>query len=124
RHVVICADAPGRYAGGGITFDGQRALVRDGNGQTLLALLAGTMLKAGGYAIAANGPLAVTFANTGITGEANFAAAGAVQLSFPEAHGMNAFLVVDGKETPLDATVGPDSLKVMLPKGKSTFVIQ
>ncbi|OPZ86126.1 MAG: hypothetical protein BWY76_01090 [bacterium ADurb.Bin429] len=124
RHVVICADTPGRYDGNGITFDGQRALVRDGNGKTLLALLAGTALKAGGYGIAAPGPLALTVTKTGITGEANLATAGEAQISFPEAHDKKASLIVEGKEMPLEIMAEPDSLKIKLPKGKSKFILK
>jgi hypothetical protein len=123
RHVVICAEKPGKYDANGIALDGQRALIRDGNGQTLLALLAGTSLKAGGHAITAPGPVAVTFGKT-ISGEANFATAGALKLSFPEAHGLKAYQLVNGEAKPLPATAGTDAMIITLPAGKCQFIVK
>jgi hypothetical protein len=124
RHVVVCADAPGKFAGNGITVEGQRAVVRDGNGRTVLALLQGTLLKAGGHALAADGPAAVTITRDGITGEANFSAPGTLTLSAPEAHGMKAYLLVDGQEQPLEAKAGNGSLTLTLPAGRCAFVMR
>jgi hypothetical protein len=124
RHVVVCAEAPGTYSGNGITLQGQRAVVRDGNGKTVLALLQGTSLKAGNITLTASGPVALTVSRDGISGEANLPAAGPVTLAMPEAHGLKAALLVDGKEQPLEAKPGPDSLILTLPAGRCKFVVK
>lgn len=126
RHVVVCAERAARYQGGGVTVDGQRAVVRIGKERTVLALLQGTSVSAAGCTLAAEGPAAVTVgAGGGMTGEANLSVAGDLRLTLPQANpALKAALLVNGQEQPLAMAWEGATLKLALPKGKSSFAIR
>ncbi|MHB9132993.1 MAG: hypothetical protein ACYDBB_18150 [Armatimonadota bacterium] len=126
KHVAICADKPGVYSDGGITLDGQRAVVRTGGNRLVMVLLAGKRLQAGEYEVSAPGPVAVTVEKTGISGEASLASAGKVLLHMAKGFTPGtATLNIDGKERPLMFTwQAGDILTLSLPAGKCRFVVK
>ncbi len=122
KHVVVCAPAAGTYTEGGVTLEGQRALVRQGAGRTLLALLQGRRLAAGGYELAAPGPVQVVAQGNEITGEANLAAAGEMVLTLPEEAGARAIAVTLNGEVQPPHPAGR-TVRIALPAGKATFQV-
>ncbi|MHB9130711.1 MAG: hypothetical protein ACYDBB_06435 [Armatimonadota bacterium] len=125
QHVAICADQPGQYGEGDIRLTGQRALVRDGNGQLVIALLAGTRLQAKGYDLQSPGPSAVTIKGAQITGEANFATPGELRLIVPKFGTMTtAQLVTDNGEQQVAVVWEGNTLRIALPAGRCRFVLK
>jgi hypothetical protein len=121
KHVVICAPQAGKYAGEGITLEGQRALVRQGAERTILALLQGTRLAAAGYDLAAPGPVEITAQGKEIAGEANLPAAGEVVLTLPAGTMATVVVItVNGQDQPVTPVAG-QPVRLALPAGRATF---
>jgi len=60
QHVAVMAEKPGRYAEGDVVLVGQRAVVREGADEVVLALLRGSRLRCGEFALSGAAPCELT----------------------------------------------------------------
>ncbi len=122
KQIAVCAAQPGQYAEGEVAMEGQRALVREGPGRLVLALLSGTMVKAQGYELRSPGPAAVTVEGAQITGEANLAVAGELVLTVPPGiTATSAVVETDTGEQQVQVAQEGNKLGVALPAGRCRF---
>ncbi|MHB9024154.1 MAG: hypothetical protein ACYC7E_08255 [Armatimonadota bacterium] len=125
QHIAVCAPQPGQYSQGGVSVDGQRALVRSKEGFLLLALLQGTRVQANGYELRSAGSAAVTIEGAKITGEANFAVSGELRLTLPQSSkAMTARVVTDHGEQQAAVTQEGNAIRFALPAGRCRFTLQ
>lgn len=125
RHTVVCAERPGTFKDGGVAFEGQRAMVRQGKDRLVLALLTGQSLQAGGYGLRGPGPTAVTVAGGKVVGEANLTAAGEVFLRFPAAPMVATIVIQTGeKEEKRGLALEDTTARLALPAGRCVFRLE
>ncbi len=125
KHTVVCAEQPGTFNDAGVACDGQRALVREGKGRLVLALLQGTRLSAGGYSLTGAAPVAVTIADGKISGEANLSVDTTVNIECPAVPTAAGLVVTaDGKETKGHAVVDGTTIRLALTAGRCTFRLE
>jgi hypothetical protein len=125
KQTAICAAEPGSFSEGGVAFDGQRALVREGNGRLVLALLAGKRLEAGGCTVRADGPVSITLADGRVGGESGLPQPGEAMLTLPAATPAAAAMIIGaGKESRVALTRDGQTVRLPLPAGRCTFRLE
>ena len=124
-HTAICASEPGTFTSNGITLEGQRALVRQAGDRRVLALLSGSSLTAGEFGLSGAAPVAVTVEGDRVTGEANLAVAGQVQIVLPDVDSIGRAVVTAGAEVVVDI-MGDwlGAVTLSLPAGRSRFELR